>query len=561
MLAVCTAIAPPSAIIVFSGIEQGRYLADHVQSQVEGQALAFAAIQMRITASTRQLLQTLSALPAFKGDDRPLMTEILRSVHQNNPEYVNLTAVDVRGIVTASSLLPPGTDLSDRPHVRRVLSERRFAASDYFLNRLDSAPSFAFMSPLFNDRSEFAGGISATLVLSSFDSLFDHLNLPEGSFLGLVDSKGTRLYFYPPRPTNPLGQPIKASVWERIHAGDEAKTFADSGSDGLSRVYGFRRLSLDAWGDPYMYVVYAVPTAALLTESRTALIRNIILMIVVTTLSLLFAATLAQRLFGTRLALIMAAATRLREGDLDARANLGNDTSDLGQIGVALDSMAEILERRDAEMEENARSLAASLNQKNILLKEIHHRVKNNLQMVLSLVRLQEDVPCNIAEFRRSIESRIATMAVAHEMLYEAGDVGVVDLGAYTERLIDLIASSWKISAEISVQSDLVQCNLDTAIPFGLVLNELTINAFKHAFKVTGSGRLAVSVRNCADEIVLEVADDGPGLPPGFSIETSPGLGLRLALALSLQLCGKISWNTGCGQRFSLRFPAEGRLA
>ena len=561
LLAVCTAILPPSAIIVFSGIEHGRYLADHVHSQVERQALAFAAIQTRITASTRQLLQTLSALPAFKADDRPLMTEILKSVHQNNPEYINLAAVDARGIVTASSLLPPGTDLSFRPHVRRVLSERRFVAGDYFLNRVDSAPSFAFMTPIFNDAGELSGGISATLVLTSFDHLFDHLKLPEDSFLGLVDSKGTRLYFYPPRPTNLLGQPIKQSVWEKLRFGDESQTFVDSGSDGLKRLYGFRSLSLEAGGDPYIYVVYAVPSAALLAESWEALVRNILLMLAATILSLIFAAFLAQKLFGARFALIMAATTRLREGDLGARANLGNDSSDLGQIGVALDSMAESLELRDAEKEEVARSLAASLTQKNILLKEIHHRVKNNLQMVLSLVRLQEDVPCDIVEFRKNIESRISAMAVAHEMLYEAGDVGVVDLGAYTERLIELIASTWKVSVELSVQYDRIRCNLDTAIPFGLVLHELTINAFKHAFKVTGSGRFSVSVRNSAGEIVLEVADDGPGLPVDFSIVASPGLGLRLALALSLQLAGTFSWSTGCGQRFSLRFPSDGRLA
>ena len=488
------------------------------------------------------------------------MAQILHSVHEISPEYVNLSAVDERGFVTASSLLPPGVDLSLRPHVRRALSERRFVAGDYFLNLVDEKPSFAYAAPQFDHDGRLIGALTATLRLDSFDHLFDRLRLPEDSFLGLVDSAGTRLYFYPPKGTNPTGRPIKPSVWEKLRADEARSAFVDTGSDGITRLFGFKKLKLEEGEEPYIYLVYAVPVSALLAKSRAVLARNLLLMAASTTLSIVFTVFLSQWLFGARLALIIETTTRLREGDLSARVNIGNDDSDLAQIGTALDSMAETLELRDAEKEEVARSLAASLAQKDVLLKEVHHRVKNNLQMVLSLVRLQEDGHGDIVEFRKNIESRITAMAVAHEMLYEAGDVGVVDLGRYSQRIIDLVSSVWKASVQIELQADEVRCNLDTAIPFGLALNELTVNAFKHAFAVTGSGRLSVSIRKRDGEVTLEVADDGPGLPTDFSMASS-GLGLQLTQALSLQLNGRLSWQTGCGQRFNLTFPAAGRLA
>lgn len=560
-LAVCAAVLPPAAIIVFASVEHGAQVTDHAREQVERQALALAGVQMQLTASTRQMLRTLASLPSFRQGDRQRNAQILRTIHEINPEYVNLSAVDERGFVTASSLLSPGADLSRRPHVRRALSGRRFAAGDYFLNLVDAAPSFAYAAPLFDHEGNLIGALTAALRLDTFDHLFDYFGLPENAFLGFVDMNGTCLHFYPPKGSNPVGSRLKPSVWEKIRTADERDIFVDTGSDGIQRDFGFRGLSLEDGEEPYVYLVYAVPTHTLLAQSRAILIRNLILMAVSTALAVVFAVFLSQWLFGVRLALIIETTIRLREGDLTARVNLGNDGSDLAQIGVALDSMAEILERRDAEKEEVARSLAASLAQKDILLKEVHHRVKNNLQTVLSLVRLQEDDHGGIIEFRKNIESRITAMAVAHEMLYEAGDVGVVDLGRYSQRIVDLVSSTWKASVEVNLHADEIRCNLDTAIPFGLALNELTVNAFKHAFTVTGSGRLCVSIRRRDGEVALDVADDGPGLPSDFSIAASPGLGLRLTQALSLQLNGSLSWHTGCGQRFSLRFPAAGRLA
>jgi two-component sensor histidine kinase len=298
--------------------------------------------------------------------------------------------------------------------------------------------------------------------------------------------------------------PIKSSVWNRILEGGEQGSFEDQGSDGIPRIFAFRSLILEGSSEPYMYVVYATPKADVVAGIRSLLFRNIFLMIGVTVFSLICAALLSRKFFEKRLNTIITTATRLREGDLSARVDLGEDVSDLGQIGVALNLMAETLERREAEIETASRPLAT---------------------------------------------------AVVHEMLKDSNGKGMVSLGPYAERLTGLIADSWKSSVDFSIQADDIRCSIDTAVPFGLVLNELVVNAFKHAFKNKDTGHLTVSIRNQDLQIILEVADDGPGLPPSFSMDDSPGLGLRIARATSLQISGSLTWSEGGGARFRLSFP------
>lgn len=299
MMAVCTAMIPPSAIIVLGGFEHGAQFAEQVRAEAVRQADAFAEIQIVTTESTRQLLQTLASLPAFKNGNLAEMTDTLKSVHESNSDYVNLTTVDDRGVVDASSMLAAGVDLSQRRHVRSSLLERRFVAGDYFLNLVDSQPSFAFSAPIFDNAGTLRGSISATIRLDAYRRLFNRLKLPDNANLRLLDRNGVRLYVYPEAATTPIGMPIKSSVWNRILEGGEQGTFEDLGSDDIPRIFAFRSLSLEGSNEPYMYVVYATPKAYVVAGTRSRLFRNILLMIGVTGFSLLCAALFSQKFFKT----------------------------------------------------------------------------------------------------------------------------------------------------------------------------------------------------------------------------------------------------------------------
>jgi hypothetical protein len=258
-LIVCIALVPAMAIILATGIEFGGHLEEHAQLEILRQVESFSETQIRITEATRQLLATLALTPAFMQGDRQAMTDILKAVHAQNDDYLNLTALDAKGLVSASSLLSPGIDLSNRPHVRESLEKRRFAPGVYTVGLIESTPSFAYGYPIIDADGQVQGVLNAIYKLSSYAALFEQFDLHKDAILGLSDRNGMRLFYYPPKPSNPIGMPIKASIWEKIRSGGDRGIFFDQGSDGIKRYYSYRALRLEDQSIPYMYVVYASP--------------------------------------------------------------------------------------------------------------------------------------------------------------------------------------------------------------------------------------------------------------------------------------------------------------
>jgi len=201
-----------------------------------------------------------------------------------------------------------------------------------------------------------------------------------------------------------------------------------------------------------------------------------------------------------------------------------------------------------------------SLQEKEVLLREIHHRVKNNLQIVSSLLKLQAahlDDSQARATFADS-HSRINSMALIHERLYRSGDLARVDFAAYTHDLmIHLFRSYGATRRGIVHQIDIpnLQLRVDNAIPCGLIINELVTNALKHAFPGQQEGQ--VTIRMACDEegYRLTVQDDGVGLPPGLDIGQTDSLGLQLVHTLTAQLDGSLTLLAGPGAGFCLTFP------
>jgi two-component sensor histidine kinase len=148
-------------------------------------------------------------------------------------------------------------------------------------------------------------------------------------------------------------------------------------------------------------------------------------------------------------------------------------------------------------------------------------------------------------------------MAMVHEMLYESNDLGIVDLGDYTRRLVTLVTADTLRFVAVTIEAEPVSGGIDMAVPFGLLLNELVTNACKHAFLQGRHGTLKIDMRKDQGMLALRVVDDGPGLPQGFSVGSNSSLGLRLVEALASQLGGALTWTTGPGACFSVRFPAR----
>jgi two-component sensor histidine kinase len=208
-------------------------------------------------------------------------------------------------------------------------------------------------------------------------------------------------------------------------------------------------------------------------------------------------------------------------------------------------------------MEERIRE---SLEEKGLLLREIHHRVKNNLQIIISLFNLQSHYVTDKKALLalKEGQDRIKSMALIHERFYQNEGLSKIDFDDYIKRLVEnLLLSSGIKPGRITthVEADKISLDIDTAVPCGLIINELVSNSLKHAFGPSDTGNLTVSLKYTSGNMVrLIVGDDGIGLPEGFDIEKYDSLGMQLINALSSQLEGKLTLSPGKGTTFVLEF-------
>ncbi|HEY4310795.1 MAG TPA: CHASE3 domain-containing protein [Pirellulales bacterium] len=226
-----------------------------------------------------------------------------------------------------------------------------------------------------------------------------------------------------------------------------------------------------------------------------------------------------------------------------------------GNVRGAIASTIDITERRALE-----NNLRASLDEKEVLLKEVHHRVKNNLQVISSLLYLQSQQThdeLSIEMFSES-QQRVRSMALVHERLYRSPDLAQVDFAEYITCLGESLLGSDRASDRIRLLIDVhdVKLSIDNAVPCGLLVNELLSNCLKHAFADRDHGCIEVELHSADErEILLSVRDDGVGLPEHVHPETSPTFGMQVIMALVDQLHGSLHVERALGTEFQIRFP------
>jgi two-component sensor histidine kinase len=220
-------------------------------------------------------------------------------------------------------------------------------------------------------------------------------------------------------------------------------------------------------------------------------------------------------------------------------------------------------ERLRAEQRHADEQIRAALEEKEVLLKEVHHRVKNNLQVISSLLYLQANSLSDGAarEVLRDTRERVNSIALVHEQLYRSANFSAIDFGEHLRELAANVAYSHGaerrgIALEMKVME--VNLQLDVAIPASLIFNELLSNAFKHAFPGNRTGRVEVTLyQNGSDDLVLRVSDDGAGLPDGLDWNRPATLGLKIVRNLTEQIHGRIDVAAGAGSSFQVSFKAN----
>ena len=236
---------------------------------------------------------------------------------------------------------------------------------------------------------------------------------------------------------------------------------------------------------------------------------------------------------------------------------VGNAVADVdGKFLTFLGVARDVTERKKAEEQ-----IRASLLEKETLLKEVHHRVKNNMQVISSLLRLQEGTVKDkaLAMLLRDSQNRIQSMALVYNKLYQSENLANINMNDYINELTAGLVKSYASNPDriaVSTVSTGVYLTVDIAIPCGLVINELVTNSLKYAFPENKTGQISVSLKEDADNmLVLTVSDNGVGIPDGIDLLNNGTLGLKLVGNLvQNQLGGKIELDRTKGTDFKISF-------
>ncbi len=234
--------------------------------------------------------------------------------------------------------------------------------------------------------------------------------------------------------------------------------------------------------------------------------------------------------------------------DFDKKVIIRDDNHLLDGIGAGINMLGE-------ELEHSRISIA----EKEQLLKEVHHRVKNNMQIISSLLNLQSDkiVDEKVLHLLRESQNRIKSMALVHEMLYKSQDLSKISLNEYIESLCRSVSRSYSqpesnIEFEFNLDKNLF-LDIDKMIPLGLMLNEIISNSLKYAFP-NKLGKIQITFHTEADISNLTVSDNGIGLIKDFDVDKDSNLGIQLIYMLADQLDGKVSYENNNGVAYTIQF-------
>lgn len=256
-------------------------------------------------------------------------------------------------------------------------------------------------------------------------------------------------------------------------------------------------------------------------------------------------------------------ATNLAAGELNSKVDAGG-TKEIAELSSTMNWMTRKLAESRDELQESLVQ-KASLREKEVLLREIHHRVKNNMQILGGLIRIQ--CRSSDSEEVRSVlmesETRIRSMALLHQKLYQSESISEIGFGSYVSVLTGELQRLYsgkglRPRLEIDIAKDFA-LGLDTALPCGLIVNELVSNCFKYAFVNGGQGMIRITAESLSEgRFILSVEDNGAGMPEGFDVHEARSLGLRLVNMLVEQLDGELQVTSGKeGTRFAMELGAS----
>lgn len=538
---VLVAVLPAIAVQLYTEITLRRARVAELHSEALRLAGQLGSAAGEIVDASRYMLTVLGQTAESLLDDTAACRARLDALHRALPAVAALFIVDLGGnVVCRAGDGGVIGQVASRAYFRDVRQTGAFVVAERHAE-LDGG-NLLVAGPLYR-AGELVGVVAAGLDLNWLAERLQRRPLPDGSEMAVTDRNGKVLVRAP-------GEASPAESHRAFLGGAGERSIKLRDAAGRMRVYGYFPVHNAPFG---LSAIVGLDRDAALRLIEAAAARGVALVLLSLALALL-AAWIGGRLFIRRpIGALAEAARRWRQGDASARVGAMDRSSEIGQLGQAFDAMADRIER--------------DMRQKDMLLREVNHRVMNSLQLLSSILGMQSRAitdPAAKAQFDQA-RRRLTSFALVHRRLYRRARVERVDLAEFLRefcRDLDEALGGPGSSLEVGVDAcpDAPALAPDTVIPIALVVFELVANAAKHA-RPKGE-RVAVRVAIAAEKetLAVTVTDDGRGLPSDLP-DLKAGLGMTLVGILAQQLRGTIATvpvERGTCFRLTMPLPAPG---
>ena len=594
MLLVLLAITPIAVVTVLGGLREREAAIRASQENLKRLTALAAANEAQSIERARQILVDLVGVPDLMGDSAGC-NALLADFLDRNEGFVNFGLIQPNGDVSCSAvpMLHP-VNLGDRSHFQRAVSERRFIASQYVFGRVIRKHTINLTYPVIDRNGQVAAVVFAAMDLASLDTFVNDISMPPGSILETADASGNLISRRPDperwfgkRVAPPLLTAMRAQAAQGTHGTQHGRAVVVMGEDGVERLHAFARVGAPALTD--YTVTIGVPTATITQVARDAQLMSLLGLGATTLLALLAAWLAGDKLIVRRVRGLTAVARRIAAGDLQARtggpAGTVGAREEIGQLAVALDEMAENLQKKETARSLAERELRAADQRKDEFLAMLAHELRNPLAPISTgahLLKLLHSDNAQITQTCAIIARQVEHMTSLVDDLLDVSRVtrGLVSLSTQVLDLRNVVNdAAEQIRPLIAARRHKVVLDLPTGnVPVRgdhKRLVQVVANLLGNATKYTPEGgHIALRLKEDGAHWLLEVSDDGIGMEPGLvtrvfdlftQAERTPdrsqgGLGLGLALAKSLvELHGgsvsAASAGLGRGSTFSVRLP------
>jgi two-component sensor histidine kinase len=554
VLIVGIAMLAPGALAVLQAISSYNSSMRILEQNLAQAAQLSATEQVNMISASREILTSLAAQPDIRTGEGAACRRALQRAIGGLDQYAGAAVVDATGNLTcASSPFKDKVVVADRTWFKSVMSGDGFVISDLVASRWLGTWGIVTAVPLVDDQGVIQGAVVLFIGLDWLTRRY-HSNQGDDTAFALLDSQGEIITAETERSPARSPLPGRDMVSEHLRQhlqGGQTQTFRARGHDGVWRLYAISPLL-----GGRIFVILGTPVLTAIGPLALQVAWGVF------TPLLMWALAIAVVWFGiehlvvrwiTYLERITSAYAAGRHSVRPERVSAA--PAEIRSLGETFSRMADLLSARENELRD-------SLAQKEILVREIHHRVKNNLQLVMSLLNLHarriRDPRAEVA-FAEA-RSRINALATLHRRLYESESLQEIDLKWFLEDLCSELRRgglSRGRNVELVVESPSEVIGPDVAVPLGLLVTEAITNAYKHAFNERDGGHIKVEVtRESATLLSLKIRDDGTGFDAAASAQDQSGLGRSLIEAFVRQLRGELNVRSDDGTVVQVTFPA-----